>query len=153
MDSKHQWNGNLSPATPPHLASENKPATTDSGNPQGHTVNKPTKPIKHASVDGAKNYHQVKHENVYNNINNRPGISQNRQIPCSGGSMLENSGGDAFVSHVSHLVNGYAIHVTVVHKPDDLIRKQLSVVLARQIRFRRLRALIRFIRLRGFNFR
>lgn len=33
-----------------------------------------------------------------------------------------------------------SVHVAVVDKPDDLVGEQLSVVLTRQVRFRRLGA-------------
>lgn len=41
---------------------------------------------------------------------------------------------------VPHLVNGDAVNVAVVHKPDDLIREELSIVLAAQVRLGGLRA-------------
>ena len=33
-----------------------------------------------------------------------------------------------------HLVYGDTVHIGVVHKPDDLVREQLSIVLWRQVR-------------------
>ena len=34
-----------------------------------------------------------------------------------------------------HLVNGHAVHIGVIHKPDDLVGEELAVVLGGKVRF------------------
>lgn len=34
-----------------------------------------------------------------------------------------------------HLVNGHSVHVGVIHKPDDLVGEELSIVLRGKVRF------------------
>ena len=56
------------------------------------------------------------------------------------GARVEDKDGavDGFRGKVAfeRLVDGDAIHVRVVHKPDDLIGEELAVVLRRQVRLR-----------------
>ena len=39
---------------------------------------------------------------------------------------------------ITHLVNGDSVHIGVVHKPDDLIGEQFSIVLRGEVRLCRL---------------
>jgi hypothetical protein len=40
---------------------------------------------------------------------------------------------------LERLVDGHSVHIGIIHKPDDLVAKQLPVVLATQVRLSRLR--------------
>ena len=36
-----------------------------------------------------------------------------------------------------HLMNSNSIHVSIIHKPNDLIREQFSIILRGEVRFSR----------------